>query len=330
MKTSLLPRQKLVSWWRNRLINNLGKISIIGAGNVGAACVQRIAERGYANIVLVDIIEGLPQGKALDILESAPILNFNSYLTGTNGYQETANSDVVVITSGSGRKPGMTRDELLLTNVKIITEVTHNVVNYSPNCIIIMVTNPVDAMTYLAIHISKFSRNRVLGLSGVLDTARLRSFIAAELGVSAVDVSACILGQHGEAMVIIPRLSTVNGTPITEILPSETIDKLVERTIRGGAEIVGLLKTGSAFYAPSAAVAQMIEAIILDKKQILPCAAYLKGEYGIKDTVISVPVKLGKNGIEQIIELDLTPEEKVALANSAEAVQELVKTMKLG
>ncbi len=313
-----------------RLINNLGKISIIGAGNVGAACAQRIVERGYANIVLVDIIEGLPQGKALDILESAPILNFNSHLTGTNGYQETANSDVVVITSGSGRKPGMTRDELLLTNVKIITEVTHNVVNYSPNCIIIMVTNPVDAMTYLAIHISKFSRNRVLGLSGVLDTARLRSFIAAELDVSVADVSACILGQHGEAMVIIPRLSTVNGTPITEILPSETIDKLVERTIRGGAEIVGLLKTGSAFYAPSAAVAQMVEAIILDKKQILPCAAYLEGEYGIKDTVISVPVKLGKNGIEQIIELELTTEEKTALANSAEAVQELVKVMKLG
>ena len=312
------------------MVNNLGKISIIGAGNVGAACAQRIAERGYANIVLMDIIEGLPQGKALDILESAPILNFNSHLTGTNGYQETANSDVVVITSGSGRKPGMTRDELLLTNVKIITEVTHNVVNYSPNCIIIMVTNPVDAMTYLAIHISKFSRNRVLGLSGVLDTARLRSFIAAELGVSVADVSACILGQHGEAMVIIPRLSTVNGTPITEILPPETIDKLVERTIRGGAEIVGLLKTGSAFYAPSAAVAQMVEAIILDKKQILPCAAYMKGEYGIKDTVISVPVKLGKNGIEQIIELELTAEEKTALANSAEAVQELVKTMKLG
>jgi len=311
------------------LVNNLGKISIIGAGNVGAACAQRIAERGYANIVLMDIIEGLPQGKALDILESAPILNFNSHLTGTNGYQETANSDVVVITSGSGRKPGMTRDELLLTNVKIITEVTHNVVNYSPNCIIIMVTNPVDAMTYLAIHISKFSRNRVLGLSGVLDTARLRSFIAAELGVSVADVSACILGQHGEAMVIIPRLSTVNGTPITEILSPETIDKLVERTIRGGAEIVGLLKTGSAFYAPSAAVAQMVEAIILDKKQILPCAAYLKGEYGIKDTVISVPVKLGKNGIEQIIELELTAEEKTALANSAQAVKELMKTMKL-
>ena len=311
------------------LINNLSKISIIGAGNVGAACAQRIAERGYADIVLVDIIEGLPQGKALDILESAPILNFNSRLVGTNSYQETTNSDVVIITSGSGRKPGMTRDELLLTNMNIITEVTCNVVNYSPNCIIIMVTNPVDAMTYLAIHISKFSRNRVLGLSGVLDTARLRSFIAAELKVSAADVSACVLGQHGEAMVIIPRLSTVCGVPITKLLPQETINRLVERTVRGGAEIVGLLKTGSAFYAPSAAVAQMVEAIILDKKQILPCATYLNGEYGIRDTVIGVPVKLGKNGVEQIIELELTPDEKTALANSAKAVKQLVNVMKL-
>jgi len=311
-----------------RLINNLNKISIIGVGNVGATCAQRIAERGYADIVLMDIIDGLPQGKALDIAESAPILSFNSHLIGTNSYQETANSDVVIITSGLGRKPGMTRDELLLANMSIITEVTHNVVNYSPNCIIIMVTNPVDAMTYLALHLSKFSRNRVFGLSGVLDTARFSSFIAAELKVSVEDVSVCILGQHGENMVIIPRLSTVNGIPITKILPQETIDKLVERTVKGGAEIVGLLKTGSAFYAPSAAVAQMVEAIILDKKQILPCAAYLQGEYGVRDTVISVPVKLGKNGIEQIIELELTTEEKAALANSAKAVQELVKIMK--
>ncbi len=313
------------------MISNLSKISIIGAGNVGAACAQRIAERGYANnIVLADIIEGLPQGKALDILESAPILNFNSYLIGTNSYQETANSDVVIITSGSGRKPGMTRDELLLANMKIITEVTHNVVSYSPNCIIIMVTNPVDAMTYLAIQSSKFPRNRVFGLSGVLDTARFSSFIAAELKVSVEDVSACVLGEHGKAMVVIPRLSTVNGIPITEILPRETIDKLVERTIKGGAEIIDLLKTGSAFYAPSAAVAQMVEAIVLDKKEILPCATYLEGEYGIRDTVISVPVKLGRNGIEQIIELELTNEEKTALANSAKAVQELVKVMNLG
>ncbi|MFC2017100.1 malate dehydrogenase [Chloroflexota bacterium] len=308
---------------------NLSKISIIGAGNVGASCAQRIAERGYADIVLMDIIDGLPQGKALDILESAPILNFNSRIAGTNSYQETANSDVVIITSGLGRKPGMTRDELLLANTNIITEVTRNVASYSPNCVIIMVTNPVDAMTYLAIHTSKFSPNRVLGLSGVLDTARFRSFIATELKVPVADVSACILGQHGEAMVIIPRLTKVNGTPLTEILPPETINKLVERTVRGGAEIVGLLKTGSAFYAPSAAVAQMVESIILDKKEILPCAVYLQGEYGVRDTVISVPVKLGKTGIEQIIELELTTEEKQALTSSAKAVNQLIDVMKL-
>ncbi len=305
------------------------KISIIGAGNVGASCVQRIAERGYADIVLLDIIEGLPQGKALDILESAPICGFDTRITGTNNYQETADSDVVVITSGSARKPGMSRDELLQANTNIVSEVIRNVVNYSPNCIITMVANPVDAMTHLAINISQFPRNRVLGLSGVLDTSRFRSFIAAELDVSVKDVFACILGQHGEAMVVIPRLSTVDGVPITELLPQQTINKMVERTIKGGAEIVGLLKTGSAFYAPSAAVAQMVEAIILDKKQILPCAAYLDGEYGIQDTVITIPVKLGRNGIEQIIELELTAEEKTALVKSAEAVRELVKTMKL-
>jgi len=313
-----------------RLISNPSKISIIGAGHVGATCAQRIVEKGYADIVLVDIIQGLPQGKALDILESAPILNFNSRLSGTNNYQATANSDVVIITSGIGRKPGMNRTELLLTNRQIITEVTHNVVNYSPNCIIIMVTNPVEAMTYLAIQVSQFPRNRVLGLSGVLDTARLRSFIAAELNVPVADVSACVLGQHGRNMVVIPRLSTVNGVPITKILPQQTIDRLIERTIKGGDEIVDLLKTGSAFYAPSAAIAQMVNTIILDEKQILPCATYLNGEYGIKDTVINVPVKLGRNGIEQIIELELTTEEKATLANSAKAVQELVKAMKLG
>jgi malate dehydrogenase len=304
------------------------KVSIIGAGNVGATCVQRIAERGYADIVLVDIIKGLPQGKSLDMLESMPILGCDRHIIGTNSYQETANSDVVVITSGVSRKPGMTREELLQINMNIVTEVTRNVVSYSPNCIIIMVTNPLDAMTYLALRTSRFPKNRVMGLSGVLDTARLRSFIAAELNVSVEDVSACILGQHGEKMVILPRLCTVCGVPITQLLPQGTINRLVERTLKAGAEIVGLLKTGSAFYAPSAGAAQMVEAIILDKKQILPCATYLDGEYGIKDTVISVPVKLGKSGIEQIIELELTAEEKSALANSAQAVQELVKTIK--
>jgi len=305
------------------------KVSIIGAGNVGAACVQRIAERGYADIVLVDIIEGLPQGKSLDMLESMPIFGCDRHIIGTNSYQETANSDVVVITSGVPRKPSMTREELLQTNMNIVTEVTRNVVSHSPNCIIIMVTNPLDAMTYLALRTSRFPKNRVMGLSGVLDTARLRSFIAAELNVSVEDVFACILGQHGEKMVILPRLCTVCGIPITKLLPQETINRLVERTLKAGAEIVGLLKTGSAFYAPSAGVAQMVEVIILDKKQILPCATYLDGEYGIKDTVISIPVKLGKSGIEQIIELELTAAEKSALANSAQVVQELVKTMKL-
>ncbi len=305
------------------------KISVIGAGNVGATCAQRIVEAGYADVVLVDIIPGLPQGKALDILESAPVLGFDSRILGTNDYKETADSDVVIITSGLPRKPGMTRDELLLANMKIITEVTDNVVKYSPDCIIIVVTNPVNAMTYLALKTSGFPSGRVFGMCGVLDTARLRSFIAVELNVSAADVFAYVLGEHGKNMVVIPRLCTVGGTPINKMLASEVVDRLIERTINGGAEIVDLLKTGSAFYAPSAAAVQMAEAIILDKKQILPCAAYLQGEYGLKDTVLSVPVKLGKAGIERIVELELSAEEKKALASSATAVQELVKVMNL-
>jgi len=306
------------------------KISIIGAGNVGASCAQRIAERGYADIVLVDIVPGLAQGKALDISQSAPIINFDTAVTGTNSYEETAGSDLAIITSGFSRKPGMTRDELVQANMKIVAEVTSSVVKYSPDCLIIMVTNPVDAMTHLAIKTSHFPRNRVVGLSGVLDSARLSRFIAAELNVSPSQVSACILGEHGKNMVVIPRLTTVKGRPITKLLPKETIDKLAARTIEGGAEIVNLLKTGSAFYTPSAAAARMAEAIVLDKKEVLPCAVYLNGEYGIKDTVISVPVRLGKKGIEEIIELELTQEEKQELAKSAKAVQELIKTMKLG
>ena len=304
------------------------KISIVGAGNVGATCAQRIVERGYADVVLVDIVPGLPQGKALDISESAPVLNFDSRIIGTNGYEDTAGSDVVIITSGLSRKPGMTRDELLLANMKIVSEVTQNVINHSLDCIIIVVTNPVDAMTHLAIEVSRFTPNRVFGLSGALDGARLRSFIAAELQVSVENVSACVLGEHGKNMVVIPRLCMVSGVPITEILSPETIDRLIERTIGGGAEIVDLLKSGSAFYAPSAAAVKMAEAVILDKKQVLSCAACLRGEYGLKDTVIGVPVKLGSNGIEQIIELELTPEEKEQLNRSARAVQELVKIMK--
>jgi malate dehydrogenase len=278
----------------------------------------------------VDIVPGLAQGKALDILQSAPVVNFDTSVSGADSYQQTAASEVVIITAGFSRKPGMTRDELCLANMKVITDTIHNVVSHSPECVIIMVTNPVDAMTYLALKTSHFPRNRVVGLSGVLDGARLNSFIAAELKVSPASVSACILGEHGKHMLVIPRLTTVKGKPLTELLPKDTIDKLVQRTVMGGDEIVSLLKTGSAFYAPSAAAARMAEAIVLDKKETLLCAAHLDGEYGMKDTVISVPMKLGKKGIEKIIELELTEEEKQELAKSAKAVQELIKTMGLG
>jgi malate dehydrogenase len=305
------------------------KVSIIGAGNVGATCAFRIAEKGYADIVLLDIIEGLHQGKGLDILEATPIIDSDVKIMGTNDYEETANSDIVVITPGVPRKPGMSRDDLVLTNMKIVQEVTEKVVQYSPNCIIIVVTNPLDAMTQLALHISKFPRNRVFGQSGILDSARFRTFIAQELDVSVKDVSACVLGGHGDTMVPITRLCTVGGVPITELLPKEKIDSLVERTVKGGSEIVSLLKTGSAFYAPAAAAVQMVDAIILDKKEILPCAAHLEGEYGISGVVVGVPVKLGKKGIEQIIELELTPEEDAALKKSANAVRELVDVMGL-
>lgn len=306
------------------------KVTVVGAGNVGASCAQRIAEKGNADVVLVDIIEGMPQGKALDILESAPILNFDSSVVGTNSYEETANSDIVVITSGAARKPGMSRDDLLLTNMNIIQGVTENVVRYSPDCMIMLVANPLDAMTQLALHVSKFPKNRVFGQSGILDTTRFRAFVAMELGVSVEDVFAFVLGGHGDTMVPVTRLSTVGGIPLTQLLPEETINKIIERTVKGGGEIVALLKTGSAFYAPSAAVAQMVDAILLDKKKILPCATYLEGEYGINGVVVGVPVKLGRNGVEQVIEIDLTSEEKSAMEKSAEAVRELIKVMKLG
>ncbi len=306
------------------------KITVVGAGNVGATCAQRIAEKGNADVVLVDIIEGLPQGKGLDMLQCGPILGFDSRVVGTNSYELTADSDIVVITSGVPRKPGMSRDDLLLTNMKIVKGVTESIVKYSPRCIIIVVANPLDAMVHLALKVSKFPRNRVFGQSGILDTARFRTFVAQELDVSVEDVFACVLGGHGDTMVPITRLSTVGGIPITELLPAETIKKIVDRTVKGGGEIVTLLKTGSAFYAPSAATVQMVDAILLDKKQILPCAAYLEGEYGIRGLVVGVPAKLGKNGIEKIIEIKLTPEEKAALEKSAEAVKELVNIMKLG
>jgi malate dehydrogenase len=305
------------------------KVTIIGAGNVGASTAQRMVERGDTDVVLLDIIEGLPQGKALDIQESAPILSFDSKITGTTNYEATAGSDLAIITSGIARKPGMSRDDLLTINQKIVGEVTRNVAKYSPDCVIIVATNPVDVMVHLAVHESKFPRQRVLGLSGVLDGSRLATFIAAELQESVQDISPCILGEHGKSMVIISRLTTVKGIPLTKLLPDETIKKLVQRAIDGGAEIVALLKTGSAFYAPSAAIAQMAESIILDKKRVMFCSVRLDGEYGIKNATVGVPVKLGKNGIEQIIELELTAEEKTALGNSAKAVQESIAVLKI-
>jgi malate dehydrogenase len=305
------------------------KITVVGAGNVGATTAQRIAEKGYADVVMVDIIEGLPQGKALDLAQAGPVVGYDSRVVGSNSYQETANSDIVVITSGVARKPGMSRDDLVQTNMKIVREVTAQVVAHSPHCIIIMVTNPLDAMAQLAYKVSGFPRSRVMGMAGVLDTARFRTFLAQELGVSVQDVSAYVLGGHGDTMVPLTRLTTVGGIPISQLLPQQTIEGIVERTRKGGEEIVSHLKTGSAFYAPSAAVAQMVEAIVLDKKQILPCAVHLEGEYGIQDLFVGVPAKLGAEGVEQVIELELTPEEQAALHRSAKAVRELVALMGL-
>ena len=305
------------------------KITVVGAGNVGATCAQRLAERGYADIVLVDIIEGMPQGKALDILESGPVVGFDSNVIGTNSYADTAGSDIAIITSGVPRKPGMSRDDLVLTNMKIVKGVTEELVKASPKCIIIVVANPLDAMAQLAFKVSGFPRNRVMGMSGILDTARFRTFLAQELGVSVEDVAAYVLGGHGDTMIPLTRMATVGGVPVTEVLPEDTISKIVERTVKGGGEIVALLKTGSAFYAPSAGVVQMVDAIILDKQNILPCAAYLDGEYGINGVFVGVPAKLGKNGMEQIIEIKLMPEEEAALKKSVDAVRELIEIMKI-
>ncbi len=305
------------------------KVSVIGAGNIGATLAHILAQKGFIDVVLMDIIEGMPQGKGLDILQTGAITGSDAKVMGTNSYEDTAKSEIVVITSGAPRKPGMSRDDLVFTNMNIVKQVAEQVAKYSPKCIIILVANPLDAMTQLALHVTKFPSNRVFGQSGILDTARFRTFIAQELNVSVEDVYACILGGHGDTMVAIPRLSTVGGVPITDLLPQDKINQLVERAVKGGAEIVALLKTGSAFYAPAEATAQMVESILLDKKRILPCATLLNGEYGIKGTVVGVPAKLGKDGIEQIIELKLTAEESTALKKSAEAVQELAKVMKL-
>ncbi len=306
-----------------------GKVTVVGAGNVGASCAQLLAQRDYADVVLVDIIEGMPQGKSLDLRQAGPIRYYDTNLIGTNNYEDTANSDVVVITSGVPRKPGMSRDDLVLTNMKIVQSVTEQIVKYSPKCILVMVANPLDAMAQLALHVSKFPRNRVMGMSGILDTARFRTFVAMELGCSVEDVSALILGGHGDQMVPITRLAAVGGVPLAELMPKDKIDAIAKRTVNGGAEIVALLKTGSAFYAPGAGAAQIVDSIVLDKKRVLPCSTYLEGEYGIKGVFVGVPVKLGKGGIEKIIEVKLTPEESAALQKSANAVLELVKIMKI-
>ncbi len=303
------------------------KITVVGAGFVGSTLVQRLAERDYADVVMYDIIPNMPQGKALDMLQAGPILGYDSQVTGTNDYADTANSDIVVITSGFPRKPGMTRDDLVKKNQEIVAQVTEQVVRTSPNCIIIMVTNPLDAMAQLALHVSKFPRERVIGMAGVLDTARFRTFIAQEVGASVRDVQAYVLGGHGDTMVPLARLCTVAGIPISQLIPAERIEQIVQRTRDGGAEIVKLLGTGSAYFAPSASVLQMVDSILLDKKMTMPCAAYLQGEYGINGLFVGVPVKLGAKGIEQIVEIELTDEERALLRKSADAVQELVKVM---
>lgn len=303
------------------------KVTVVGAGNVGATAAQRLAEKALCDIVLVDIAEGLPQGKALDLAEAAPIEKHDSRLIGTNDYEQTAGSDIVIITAGIPRKPGMSRDDLIRTNAGIMKSVVENVAKHSPEAMLIIVSNPLDAMCHVAFETSGFPKNRVIGMAGVLDSARFRSFIADELDVSVENTHAFVLGGHGDTMVPLPRYSTVAGVPITEMMDRERIDAIVERTRNGGAEIVSLLKTGSAFYAPASAAVEMAESILKDRKKILPCAVYLEGEYGIKGLFIGVPVKLGKDGIEKIIEITLTDDEKEALMKSADAVRKLVDDM---
>ncbi len=304
------------------------KVTVVGAGNVGATAAQRLAEKELCDVVLVDIIEGVPQGKALDLTEAAPVEKHDAHLTGTNNYDATEKSDIVIITAGIARKPGMSRDDLLSTNAGIIRSVTQEVSKLSPDAVIIVVSNPLDAMCHVAFETSGFPKNRVIGMAGVLDSARFRAFISMELNVSVESIHAFVLGGHGDTMVPLPRYSTVAGISITELMSKDRIDALVERTANGGAEIVSLLKTGSAYYAPASAAVEMAESILKDKKKILPCAAYLEGEYGINNLFIGVPVKLGANGIEKIIQIELTDEEKSALQKSADAVTELVEALK--
>ncbi len=309
------------------------KVTVVGGGFVGSTTAQRIVDGELADVVLTDILEGVPAGKALDMLESGPISRTDARVTGistaTGDYRETANSDLIVITAGFPRKPGMSRDDLLKANYDVIRAVVEQIVKYSPNAILIMVTNPLDAMAQTAFKTSGFSKNRVIGMAGVLDSARMSTFVAMELGVSVENVHSFVLGGHGDDMVPLPRYSTVAGIPLPDLLPKERIDAIVDRTRKGGAEIVNLLKTGSAYYAPSAAVFEMVAAILKDKKKILPCAAYLEGEYGIKGLYVGVPVKLGARGIEQIIQIKLTPEENAGLQKSAESVRELVNVLRL-
>lgn len=304
------------------------KVTVVGAGNVGATTAQRIAERGYADVVLVDIVEGLPQGKALDLYEASPVVGVDSNITGATAYGETANSDIIVITSGVARKPGMSRDDLLSINMKIVDDVATKAIAASPDAVIIVVSNPLDAMCHVAFDAAGIDSSRVVGMAGILDTARYRSFLAQALDVSVEDVHAYVLGGHGDTMVPLASYTTAAGIPIAELLPQNQIDQIIQRTRDGGAEIVNLLKTGSAFYAPSAAVAQMVDSIALDKKRILPCAALLDGQYGIDGLYIGVPVVLGSNGIERILEISLTSAEQAMLQHSADAVRELVDSIK--
>ncbi len=303
------------------------KVTVVGAGNVGATAAQRLAEKNLCDVVLVDIVPGLPQGKALDMTQAAPVVGFDSRVTGTNGYEETAGSSVAIITSGIPRKPGMSRDELLTTNAKIVTAVVTELVKRSPEIILVLVTNPLDAMTYVAHKVSGLPKQRVMGMAGVLDSARFRSFIAAELNVPATDVQAMVLGGHGDSMVPLLKHTTVKGKPITELLPKDRLAALVKRTQDGGAEIVNLLKTGSAFYAPSAAAVDMVEAILKDQKKVLPCAVRCDGEYGIDGFFVGVPATLGRKGVEGIVQYDLSPEEQKALADSARVVKELCEAV---
>ncbi|GAC1394694.1 MAG: malate dehydrogenase [Ktedonobacteraceae bacterium] len=303
------------------------KITVVGAGFVGSTLVQRLAERDYADVVMYDIVPNMPQGKALDMLQAGPVLGYDSLVTGTNDYADTANSDIVVITSGFPRKPGMTRDDLVKKNQEIVTQVTEQIAKHSPNAILVIVTNPLDAMAQLALHVSGFPRERVIGMAGVLDTARFRTFIAQEVGASVRDVQAYVLGGHGDTMVPLSRMCTVAGVPIAQLIAAERIEQIVQRTRDGGAEIVKLLGTGSAYFAPSASVLQMIDSMLLDKKMIVPCAVYLNGEYGIKNLFVGVPAKLGAKGIEQVVEIELTEEERMLLQKSASAVKELIDVM---